>query len=312
MGRCVRRAFLCGDDDRTGRNFDHRKALILRRLKLLTEIFAIDLCAYAVMSNHYHLVLRLSPERAAAWTQRDVAGRWARLYGGPPCLAKYLDDQPLSSAEEILLTEQCGKWRLRLADLSWFMRSLNEFVARQANAEDQYTGHFWEGRFKSQALLDEAALFTAMAYVDLNPVRAGLAESIVDSNFTSVQQRLFELARIEGQASDSDLPPLLEFAQSIRAGVLDGLPFNLQDYLDLVDTTGRLAHPSKHGLIREQVPRLLDLLRIDTGEWLATVSQLHSRFMLFIGSPRRLRQCAESRGWRWVKGQAAARRLYAR
>ena len=311
MGRCVRRAFLCGDDDRTGRNFDHRRALILKRLSLLTEVFAIDLCAYAVMSNHYHLVLRLNPERAATLTQREVADRWARLYGGPPCLAKYLDACPLTAAEEALLAKHCAIWQRRLTDLSWFMRSLNEFVARQANAEDKCTGHFWEGRFKSQALLDEAALFTAMAYVDLNPVRAGLAESLVDSDFTSVQQRLFDVARREAPPPDTEKPKLLQFARPIRQESGNGLPFNLQDYLELVDTTGRLAHPSKQGLIREPVPKILDLLGIDASEWLTTVSQLHVRFKLFIGSPRRLRQCAEARGWRWVHGYKAAHRLYA-
>ena len=312
MGRCVRRAFLCGDDERTGRNFDHRKALILQRLKLLTEVFAIDLCAYAVMSNHYHLVLRLNLERAAAWTQREVASRWARLYSGPPCLDKYLNDFPVSATEEALLAEHCAIWRRRLTDLSWFMRSLNEFVARQANAEDECTGHFWEGRFKSQALLDEAALFTAMAYVDLNPVRAGLAESLADSDFTSIQQRLLQLAKREAPTAAIRMPELLPFAQTIHSQMSDALPYNLQDYIDLVDTTGRLAHPLRHGRIGEQVPKLLDMLGIGANEWLATVGHLHVRFRLFIGSPHRLRECAEARGWHWVKGQAAARRLYVR
>ena len=65
IGRCVRRAFLCGKDPVSGKSFEHRKQRILERLKLLTEVFAIDLCAYALMSNHYHLVLRLAPPVSA-------------------------------------------------------------------------------------------------------------------------------------------------------------------------------------------------------------------------------------------------------
>lgn len=310
MGRCVRRAFLCGYDERSGRNFDHRKALIVERLKLLTEVFAIDLCAYAIMSNHYHLVLRLDPARAALWSPREVASRWTRLFGGPDFLSSFLDHKPLAPHEEDLLATLCVKWRQRLADLSWFMRCLNEFIARQANAEDQCTGHFWEGRFKSQALLDETALFTAMAYVDLNPVRAGLADSIQDSDFTSAQQRLQELARDNLITRDDQLPQLLPFSQVLREEGGDGIPFNLQDYLELVDTTGRAIHPGKKGVIPVFAPRLLDVLGIEPHEWLATVSQLHRRFRLFIGSPHHLRRCAETRSWRWVKGLSAARRLY--
>ncbi len=312
IGRCVRRAFLCGQDPVSGKSFDHRKKLILERLALLTDVFALDLCAYALMSNHYHLVLRLAPSRAEQWTDKDIAQRWKRLYTGPEWLTRFLDGEALSAAESSLLAESLPRWRSRLADLSWFMRCLNEHIARVANAEDGCTGRFWEGRFKSQALLDEEALLTAMAYVDLNPVRAGLAEFITHSEFTSGQQRLAEITQATPDPESRERPVLLPFAQAIRRDDRDGLPFNLQDYLDLLDSTGRAVHPTKRGTIPETTPRLLATLGVAPGEWLSSVAELHTRFRLFIGAPNRLSALAEKRGWRWIRGLSAARRLYCR
>jgi len=311
IGRCVRRAFLCGDDPVSGRCFDHRKALILARLAVLTEAFAIELCAYALMSSHYHLVLRLVPERAAAWSERDVVEHWRRIFTGPPCAERFLNGDVLTDAENALLAGEIERWRHRLGDLSWFMRCLNEYIARVANAEDNCTGRFWEGRFKSQALLDETALLTVMTYVDLNPVRAGLADSIEASDFTSGQQRLEEIVR-GGPSCARTKPGLLPFVQAMRNESHEGIPFNLQDYLDLLDTTGRAIRPTKRGAIPDITPRLLNTLGVAPDEWLFSVSSLHTRFRSFIGSPYRLSVLAGRRGWRWVRGQSAAKRLYRR
>ncbi len=312
IGRCVRQAFLCGRDPVSGKSFEHRKVSILERLALLTEVFAIDLCAYALMSNHYHLVLHLAPERAAQWSEREVVERWRRLYTGPACVARFLDGLALDASESAQLADCIGRWRSRLCDLSWFMRCLNEYIARVANAQDGCTGRFWEGRFKSQALLDEEALLTVMAYVDLNPVRAGLAESVAASAFTSGQQRLREIIEPASALQAAMRPALHPFAEAIRQGEDVALPFNLQDYLDLLDTSGRAVHPAKRGALPGSTPRLLATLGLAPGEWLASVAELHARFRLFIGAPHRLSGLAEKRGWRWIRGQAAARRLYRR
>ncbi len=152
--RCVRRAFLCGEDRLTGKNFDHRKQWVVDKLKALTEVFAIDVCAYAVMSNHYHLVLKLAPERAEGWTEDEVVERWSTLFGVPVLVARQQSGEA-GKAESRKAREIIETWRRRLMDLSWFMRCLNESLARAANAEDGCKGRFWEGRFKSQALLDD-------------------------------------------------------------------------------------------------------------------------------------------------------------
>lgn len=310
IGRCVRQYFLCGTDPVSGKSFDHRKQTILERLALLSEVFAIDLCAYALMSNHYHLVLRLAPNRAEAWSAREVVERWRRIYVGPPCASRYLDGKPLGSEEQTLLDDCISRWRVRLADLSWFMRCLNEYIARVANAEEGRTGRFWEGRFKSQALLDDTALLTAMTYVDLNPVRAGTADSVESSLFTSVRQRVQD-AQQDHPKSRRSGPTLLPFADAAYGEGLAGLPFNLLDYLELVDSTGRIVHPTKPGHIASAMPRLLAGLGIAPAEWGRCVVGLRASFHHFVGAPHRLSALASRRGWRWIRGQTAARRLYA-
>jgi len=105
---------------------------------------------------------------------------------------------------------------------------------------------------------------------------------------------------------------LLPFAEALRQEEDGSLPFNLQDYLALLDTTGRVLHPRKRGVIPASTPRLLTRLGLAPGEWLKSVAELHARFRLFIGSPHRLSTLAERRGWRWIRGQTAARQLYGR
>lgn len=312
IGRCVRRAFLCGEDALTGQSFAHRRQWLLDRLQLLTEVFALDLCAYALMSNHYHLVVRLAPERVDPWPDREVIDRWTRLFTGPELVHRYRAGETLSTAEQETVATLLALWRTRLGDLSWFMRCLNEAIARQANAEDGCTGRFWEGRFKTQALLDDTALLTAMAYVDLNPVRAGIADSLETSDFTAVQARLFDLAR--GCQADETSPPrgpaLMPFLGTERDATPDHLPFHLQDYLELLDTTGRAVRADPRGAIDPGTPTLLDTLGIDPQEWLPTVTQLQTRFELVIGAPQRLRRLAQAKGRHWFRGRAAALRLY--
>mgnify|MGYP001942265137 CR=1 FL=1 len=135
------------------------------------------MAVYAIMSNHYHVVLHINTERAKRWSDFEVVERWHQLFNGTVLSQRYLRWDGLPRAEMIAFQPVIDKWRLRLQYISWFMRVLNEEIARAANSEDGCTGRFWEGRFKSQALLDEAALIACMAYVDLNPVRAKMVKT---------------------------------------------------------------------------------------------------------------------------------------
>ena len=155
LSRCVRRAFLCGEDTYTGKNYDHRKAWIMERLKFLLEFFSVELITPSIMSNHMHLELRTRPDLAKRLTPAEVEEN-----------------------------------RERLGDPSWFMRCLNEWIARKANQEDGCTGRFWEGRFKCKRLYDDAAVLACMAYIDLNPVRAQVAQTPEESLYTGARERI--------------------------------------------------------------------------------------------------------------------------
>jgi hypothetical protein len=185
--RCVRRAFLCGIDRTTGQSFEHRKAWLEERLGHVAECFAVALHAYAIMSNHLHVVVQLDPAWANAWCDADVAARWVRLF---PPREDTVEAQRAKRAWLEAQPERMAVLRQRLGSLSWLMKCLAEPIARRANAEDACKGRFWEGRFKAQRLCDERALLAAMVYVDLNPIRAGLATDLTRSHHTSVQQRL--------------------------------------------------------------------------------------------------------------------------
>ena len=278
IARCVRRAFLCGEDRLTGQNFNHRKQWVIDRIKLLGEVFAIDIAAYAIMSNHYHLVLHVNAAQAQHWSEEEIIERWLTLYKGPMLIHRYRQKKDqLTEGEMLHIYQLIATWRERLCSISWFMGLLNEQIAREANKEDQCTGRFWEGRFKSQALLDEAAVLSCMTYVDLNPVRAGTASDLQDSDFTSIQARIHEI-QAEQQKTKSyrqpqnpaePTPELMRFIESEhRQQHFAAIPFNLKDYLDLVDWTGRCIREDKCGAIDANVPGILQTLGIDEQEWL--------------------------------------------
>jgi REP element-mobilizing transposase RayT len=271
-------------------------------------VFSIDVCAYAVMSNHCHLVLNINVDSTTESTADDVLNWWCRLYRGPEGVQRYRAGGCLTKTEQESVSTIVSIWRERLSNLSWFMRCLNEHIARRANAEDRCTGRFWEGRFKSQALLDETALVTAMAYVDLNPIRAGIATDLANSDKTCIKQRLEEVAQ---QTTDEPVIALMPFSETGCPPHI-GLPFNFQDYLDLVDWTGRSVRDVIPGAIDSRAPRLLSRMGIANDEGLPTVTETQSRFESVMGSPAKMKAHAESRGRFFYRGYRHALRLYQR
>jgi len=303
VSRCVRRAFLCGKDAISSRSFEHRRQWIEDRLNELAQIFAIDLCGYAVMSNHYHVVLHVDTEQALDWPFDEVIDRWHRLFTGNLFSQRYCRGEKLGPAESAVLNDSVEQWRERLMDISWFMRVVNEGIARQANGEDECTGRFWEGRFKSQALLDEAALIAAMAYVDLNPVRAKMARTPEASAHTSVKRRIQQAQSAHSpNHPQQQVKGLLPFVGNPRSEMPKGLPFKLTDYLELVDWSGRIIREGKRGSIDQSMPSILERLNIEPEHWGYLINHFESRFKSFVGTAFKLKQVCQSLGYQRTPG----------
>jgi hypothetical protein len=284
ISRCVRR----------GRRW------IRQRLRELSEIYAIDIVAFVVMSNHMHVLLWTDPDRVRSWSDREVAARWLRLF--PTSAAAGAKD--LETAIQWLAMDgaRIKLLRGRLADLSWFMKCLKEPIARRANREDDCTGAFWEGRFKCFRVVDEGGALSCSVYIDLNVIFAGLAETPEGSHFTSVQERIRQLQAFARQQDRGGDPPdeqprpsgrrkqrsrpataplqhpedglwLVPFDERLARDdrrVLFG--FGAEGYLELVDTLGRIARGDKRGAIPAHLRPILERLQLDVGNWVSAMT----------------------------------------
>lgn len=303
MSRCVRRSYLCGTDKETGKDYSHRKQWIIDKIKHLSNIFSIHICAYAVMSNHYHLVLHVNTEMAAHWSHDDILARWTMLFGTSmtKCISMLTPELAHKKLEEL---------RERLSSLSWYMRCLNEPIARRSNLEDEVEGRFWQGRFKSQALLDEGAVLSAMAYVDLNPIRANIADTPETSEFTSIYERIKsakpDLDNLENATQPADLMPF----SSVEHHVLPNIDFTLKDYLQLVDTTGRILREDKPGRILEHHEPILSRLNLTPAGWLNIVKNLEKEFCYVVGHSEKFEYFAKSHRVRSPRGKRMVAQCY--
>ena len=231
------------------------------------------------------------------------------MYAGNFLSHEYLAGKDLYDAQLTVISELVTEWRERLMSISWFMRALNEDIARQANAEDSCTGRFWEGRFKSQALLDAAALATCMAYVDLNPIRAQMADSPETSDYTSVKERI-DTAQTKPETAEPRQPKLLfPFVGYPRQDMPAGLPFRLQDYLELVDWTGRQIRSDKRGSIDQRTPPILERLNIDAEHWVYNTQHFESQFKGLVGTVLSIKAQCHRFGYQRTPGLAAANHL---
>lgn len=311
VSRCVRQSYLCGENKETGQDYSHRKIWLIHRIKSQSEAFAIDIAAYAIMDNHYHLVLHVDAERARSWDESEVIERWAAFYAND---AKKIQDLIKIDPDHPDVKRAIIKWRDRLMSLSWYMRTLNEFMARQCNAEDECKGRFWEGRFKSQALLDEGAILSAMVYVDLNPIRAGMFDTPETSEFTSIQERIktykesINKPKGEAKPQPNSLMMLQDDAPKASNNELQKLNISILNYIQLVDDTGRIVKNNKKGKICSTLKPILERLGLSEQGWKHIVQGLESKFSYAIGSKENL--ITFGQGKKTIKGTNYSKQVY--
>jgi REP element-mobilizing transposase RayT len=316
--RCCRRQFLCGVDELTGKDYSFRKEEIQKRMEFLARFFAVDVLGFAIMSNHYHCVLRNRPDLVESWSDEEVARRWLHIF---PMRRNKDKSVPTPNELEIQMlvndSSRIKELRERLSSISWMMKCLAEVIARQANHHDKVTGHFWEGRFRCQPLLDEAAVLACMAYVDLNPVRAMIAETPEASQFTSAHERIQAVKQREQDRDsmgrrkgfspyrwtpDCWLAPI-ELAKEVadetkhpaifRASHKGCLPISLAEYLRILDWTGRQIRHGKRGAIPSDLAPILDRLGLISEGWVTMVTEFGKLFRQSAGSPTSLRVHAQ-------------------
>lgn len=307
-----------------------RKVWIERRLRELDAIFAVSVGGFSVMDNHLHVLLRLDPDSAKAWTDSEVIDRWFKLY--PP---RGTDRKPLPAAklkELVAKRLSDAQWiadtREKLGSLSWFMKCLKEPLSRLINKAEKCSGTFFEGRFKSIAVLDEEALLAVCAYIDLNPVAAGIAPTPESSQHTSVKARVDHVAQLgrvedlqaakQGSVAGSRASKKLEEAlwlipiedrrqlDSTREGMLPG--FTLGHYLMLVEHTGRLLREEKAS-INAELADIFARLGSSAEAWQSRMQRLQGGKLLgrFISGSRELLQStAEKLGFSRLANLSAA------
>ena len=197
--------------------------------------------------------------------------------------------------------------RRRLGSVSWFMKCLNEYIAKRANAEDKCKGHFWEGRFKCQRAEDDAGVLACSVYIDLNPVRAGTAKTPEASEYTSVRERCLSVRKWKKGAPEPTLWIAPVYGDKSRKGFL---PISLEEYLSVVDSTGRLIQSGKRGVIPKDLPPILHRLGVQSSGWRELVGRCSKIFSNVIGPEEALQKAALQSGRAWIKGAPFARLVF--
>lgn len=338
-GRCVRRAFLCGQDPLTGNNYQHRRRWLQDVQRHLAGLFAIDVGFHVEMSNHFHLVLRTRPDVVEAWTDEEVVTRWLRIAK----LKRAAQDtrwdpahwQPSEKETQVQLAdpERVLQLRGRLSSVSWFIGALCENIGRRANREDGCRGRFWETRFSSRNLADEGAILVCGMYVDLNQIRAGEAATPETSQHTSAYDRIAgrKVRTAEGVGGDamkrvspdhwlceltlqesveSDVGAGLRSQTPGRASDKGLLPISLDDYLQLLDWTGRQLRGDRRGSIPHHLAPILERLHVRADAWLETIEQFETCFGHVVGRAHQVTQAAARLGRRWLYGAAGAAQAF--
>ena len=305
VSRTTRACRLLGDNPLTGENCDHRRGWIVKLITRFAGQFGIDVLSYSVLSNHHHQLLRSRPDVVASWSDTEVARRWLMICP----VRKNKDGEPRPPTKSELDSirknpERLKEIRLRLSDVSWWMRLINQRVAQQANKEDDAKGRFFEDRFKGIPVIDEESVLACAAYVDLNWIRACMAETLELSEFTSVQRRIEVLQHFyedlaeerREMRADSFLAPVNLHESSVVPGPQPSrseyrcsdkgfLPMSAAEYIELLDWTARQLARGKPGRTPEDAPPIYERLGYTPEIWMELVRDFDELFITMAGLP---------------------------
>ena len=322
INRTVRRCFLFGDDPLSGKNFDHRKVWIEDLLKHFAAHFGIDLLCFSILSNHYHLILRTRPDVVASWDDTEVARRWLMI-----CPVRKVGGRAAEPSEpELNSIRNCpiklAEIRSRLSSISWWMRLLNQRIAQRANKEDEESGRFWQDRYRAIRLIDEESLLACAAYVELNPIRAAMAETLEQSDHTSIQRRIeSEVETCTGrERRDAFLASLTLDRSTDNVGILSSrtgvrcsdqgfLSLTPNQYFELLDWTARHIVSGKRGATPKETPPILLRLGLAAGSWVKLVTQFSDSFCHVAGRVDRVRSLRSHRTMRRFNTRSLGREL---
>lgn len=304
--RCVRGSYLFGFNRQTGEDLGHRRIWLRERLLKLADVFSISLMAFAIMENHFHVVLRVDSSRAEKWTDEEVIRRWHRLFKGTDSSHRFIDSrESLTEYEEQELKQHIESWRDALQNIGWFMRCAKEPLARKANAEDGCTGRFWEGRYHCQALLDTKAVLACMTYVDLNPMRAKMCTNPEDDRFTSLHYRSKTKASGHGTIGLGKSIVNLDDSHDNFPLPQMHIPVTNREYLTLVDATARRHRSEKRGVLSEQASPILERIGIPYRYWSELEMRFSRHFHALVGSRNSLLNACRLLGQSCARGQTA-------
>lgn len=299
--RCVRRAYLLGNDYKNGDLLDYRRDWVVKWLESLASVMMIDILAFAVMDNHAHEVVRNRPDLVQQLSDEEAAERLARLYPGFRCSEKLPEIADPKIKQRFLDSPNLGKLKRRLSSISVFMAKWQEAISHRANRYEGCTGRFWEGRFHCTKLLDSLAVFAASVYVDLNPIRAGMVRKPEDAKHTSFAERVSFLQKSAAH------PWLAPISNCDGRGFLD---ISDQEYLDLAEQMARKKRRGKRSRVSDDIPPFVTRLGLAPTRWCDAVFEYVSKFKLRAGSPALLIEDASRRGKQWTHGISAARMFY--
>jgi len=334
-----------GDDLVSGKNFDHRKVWVEPYLRQFASAFGIDLLGFSILSNHFHLILRTRPDVVATWDDREVARRWLML-----CPQRRSADAAAMPPTEPEINSiancsiKCDEIRNRLASLSWWMRLLCQRVAQRANHEEEENGRFFQDRYHATRLVDEASLLACAAYVDLNPIRAAICQTLESSDHTSVQRRIDAMSTPADSGADeeehdstatshAESPPTLplddaflspltmdEYSDPIgpcaspsgqRCSDKGFLAMSIIEYVELLEWSARQVVPGKRGRTPKDFPPVLTRLGLERDSWCELVSDFGKLFCTVAGRPEQVDLLRSHRTHRRYHLRRRARELFA-